>query len=272
MYLFFFFFVCCFLFYYCLCCKCNFMVKNIFFFTVCFVWMVVVSGNYSSVLNYFLVQEVCGFLFLVCSSYQVVFLLVKMGVSPFHFWVFMVCKDLDMILLSWFLSMQKLPYVLVYMVLSSSLFLFILFFGVMVCHFQYFFLSDMVSAVLVSSTESFNWVLGFYDLGMGFEMLLWYLFVFFLLTFGFSGGSMISWYLSLVFMSLPFGFVFLVKVFVLSGLVGYWGLFFMFVVMTMFVSYLCFFVWVMMMSVFFLLDYFFLFSRLLFFFWGCLML
>nr|YP_009442445.1 NADH dehydrogenase subunit 2 [Camallanus cotti]ATO58495.1 NADH dehydrogenase subunit 2 [Camallanus cotti] len=237
-----------------------------FFFTVCFIWMVVIGGNFSSVLNYFLVQEVCGFLFLVFSSYQLIFLLVKMGVSPCHFWVFMVCKDLDTTLLSWFLSMQKLPYVLVYIVLSSSVFVLVLFFGVLVCHFQYFFLSDLVSAVLVSSTESFNWVLGFYDLGMGFEMLLWYLMIFFLLTFSCSGNSAVSWYLSLIFMSLPFGFVFLVKVFALSGLVGYMGLFFMFIVMTMFVSYLCFFVWVMMMSMFFMLDYFSLFGRLLFFF------
>jgi hypothetical protein len=55
--------------------------------TMSFVFLHKLQGDYSNSLNYFVLQEFLGFLFLILISFMVQFLVffIKVGVSPLHF-------------------------------------------------------------------------------------------------------------------------------------------------------------------------------------------
>lgn len=64
--------------------------------TVLFVIINKISGGYSSLFNYFVIQERLGLLFLVFSFgfFQLFIVIMKIGVAPLHFWVFSVTNNI----------------------------------------------------------------------------------------------------------------------------------------------------------------------------------
>lgn len=71
---------------------------------------------------YFFIEELCGILFILCltQNFQCFLLMVKGAFAPFHFWVSVVISDCIHYSLSWFMTIQKLPYYLFLLQLSSS--------------------------------------------------------------------------------------------------------------------------------------------------------
>lgn len=55
------------------------------------------KGSFSRMLNYFIIQEFLGliFLFFGIFIFQLFILLIKVGASPFHFWVYSIVYSLD---------------------------------------------------------------------------------------------------------------------------------------------------------------------------------
>lgn len=51
--------------------------------------------SYSGLFNYFVIQESLGLLFLMFSFglFQLLILMLKIGMAPFHFWVFRVTNS-----------------------------------------------------------------------------------------------------------------------------------------------------------------------------------
>lgn len=149
----------------CLLCVLNFFSSNVLLWwrvflliTVVFVCLSKGVGSYSSVLNYFVIQESLGLFFLVFNFFLLQFFIVilKIGVAPFHFWVFSVTSFLYDWLLMWFLTFQKLPFLPVLVQLFSFKMVFVFFLGVCVCYLQLFVLKSYKNMMIVSSTESFN--------------------------------------------------------------------------------------------------------------------
>ena len=64
--------------------------------TIFFVMLNKNINSFNSIINYFIIQESLGIFFLIftISNLQIVVLLIKIGVAPFHFWVFTVINDL----------------------------------------------------------------------------------------------------------------------------------------------------------------------------------
>lgn len=111
------------------------------------------------VYNYFLFQEVLGLLFVIgLGSLPSVFLLAKLGVSPFHAWGFYVLEYLNGQVLIWFLVYQKLTIIpgliLVLLPLSG-----LLLWGLVLIYLQVLGLSRLKSLVFISSTESASWLI-----------------------------------------------------------------------------------------------------------------
>nr|BAV81409.1 NADH dehydrogenase subunit 2 [Dracunculus medinensis] len=215
-----------------------------------FVFLCKFDGSYVGLVNYFVIQEGLSLCFLFFYGLvQYIFLMLKCGISPLHFWLFSVCLDLKGVLFVWFLIFQKMPFVPVLLYLGSYVFLlFFLLFGIFFCHFQYYFLSSLNSILLVSSTESFNWVVLFVICSYyGFFLLIFfYLFFFWFLVSDFLVGY--GWELVFVFMNFPLGLVFMVKYFVLSFFSGFFLVFFFILFFTVVYSYLCFFFWMVFLS------------------------
>src|SRR3954466_7445450 len=109
-------------------------------------------GSYSVLVNYFIIQEVVGLLFLFFNFLlaQLVILFIKVGVAPLHFWLFRVLLGVYDLNFLWFLTFQKLPFVFVIYQLGVSLLFFLLFFGLLFCYFQIFLLKRFKFLVIIS--------------------------------------------------------------------------------------------------------------------------
>lgn len=126
--------------------------------TITLIFLYKIQGNFDERLNYFVIQEVLGFLFLVFirTILQLIVLIIKIGISPFHFWIFTVLRKVDNYLLLWFLTIQKLPFLPVLLYLFNLKFMLILLFGVILCYLQLYSMKNFKFMVTISSTESFN--------------------------------------------------------------------------------------------------------------------
>lgn len=173
--------------------------------------------------NYYVVQEICGYYFLLFDSWklQFLFLMLKSGSSPFHFWVFRVLGGLKKWFVLWFLTLQKLPYFVVLINFCSDFFFFFLFFGMVVCYLQFFLLRNYSDVVIIGSVESFNWLLllGIFSFNEVFVFFFfYYVTIFFVISYVYSGFlSFFSLEMLIVFFNVPLSITFFLKVLLLFG-------------------------------------------------------
>nr|YP_010620892.1 NADH dehydrogenase subunit 2 [Toxocara vitulorum]WAX39106.1 NADH dehydrogenase subunit 2 [Toxocara vitulorum] len=217
--------------------------------TVVFVCLSKGLAAYVSVLNYFVIQESLGLFFLVFNAFVLQFFVVmmKVGMAPLHFWVFSVTGCLYDWLLMWFLTFQKLPFlpVLVQIYDFKMVFLFLL--GVFVCYLQLFVLKSYKNMLVISSTESFNWVVltCFLSVVNVVYLFFYYLCLMIMLMPGLvvKDYGFVNWETILVFFNVPFSVSFFIKIFSLSELFKLDGGFILFLLFVMFLSMLCFSLW-----------------------------
>lgn len=250
--------------------------------TLTFIFLQKKQGFYSISLNYFLLQEFIGFLFLVFVFFniQLFILLIKVGVSPFHFWIFSIFSMSDNFILMWFLTFQKLPFLPVLFFIFNFLYFSLFFVGILFCYYQLFTINNYKFIIALSSTESFNWLLlGIFMGFFGFLLFSFYYFlnICFLMNYQNFGDS-INFYLelSLVFLNIPLSFTFFLKIFILRIISVLSSFFILFILICMLLSSLSFINWLIYYSVsngkifsdqlsFYIIVFYFLFFLIYFF-------
>nr|WVH37131.1 NADH dehydrogenase subunit 2 [Physaloptera clausa] len=185
--------------------------------TMIFIFLMSGYLSVGSLMCYYLIQEICGYFFLVLGGFMSFFvLMLKSGSAPLHFWIFSVVSFLRGWGLVWFLTVQKLPYFFVMMNFLISSSFYFLFLGMLFCYFQIFFLRFWSSMVLVVSTESFNWLLllsMFVGGGVLFMVFIYYLVMVFIIGFFYGEDlNFMSWEMIMVFFNVPFCISFLLKI------------------------------------------------------------
>nr|YP_009178987.1 NADH dehydrogenase subunit 2 [Passalurus ambiguus]ALJ93251.1 NADH dehydrogenase subunit 2 [Passalurus ambiguus] len=233
-------------------------VINVFVWWSVFVFMDLVfifvckGCSFSSILNYYVLQECLGLLFLVfmSSSLQGLIVMVKMGLLPFHYWLYVVVGGLKYWMLMWFLMMQKLPFTGILMVIFVGELLFFLVFGFFIGYFQLFLVKDYKFMLMINSAESFNWILlGYiYSFFNGLVLFLYYFFLslFLIPVFGVEDKFDFEWLVLLVYVNVPLGVSFFVKIFVVSFVFSYnlvWFFVIMFFLFVNFISLMSIMVW-----------------------------
>nr|YP_009092004.1 NADH dehydrogenase subunit 2 [Uncinaria sanguinis]AHI51924.1 NADH dehydrogenase subunit 2 [Uncinaria sanguinis] len=223
--------------------------------TLIFIMLNKKCGSYSSMFNYFIMQESLGLLFLMFSFqyFQLLILMLKIGMAPFHFWVFSVTNNIYGLNLMWFLTFQKLPFLLIYLQLMVSNVLYLLLLGLIFCMLQMLLVKTYKNLLILSSTESFNWItLGF--LMSFFNVFIIFFYYFFLMimvipNFSFlSLKNFIGWETMLIFMNFPFSVNFFVKIFSLSEIFKIYSFSFLLVLLMMFISVLSISFWMINLS------------------------
>lgn len=119
------------------------------------------GGRVSSLVlfNYFIFQEMFGFLFLLnVGGAGHFFVLAKLGVAPLHFWGFYLLDHLYGSILVWFLIFQKMSLLpaLVGLLTCSLHFLLL---GLLVLYRQLVGLVSLKGLVFVTATEGYSWLL-----------------------------------------------------------------------------------------------------------------
>lgn len=222
--------------------------------TVIFIFLNKRINSFRSLINYFIIQESLGLLFLLLnfSVLQFFIILIKIGVAPLHFWIFRVTNRVFGLNLIWFLTFQKLPFLLIllqFFVLRSFLLLVL---GLLVCYFQMFSLKNYKNILILSSTESFNWIIMglFISVFNVFYLFFYYivLMVFLINSFSKINFNFLNWETVLVFLNIPFSVTFFVKIFSLSEIFKFNEFFVVFVLFLMFVSVLTFSYWLINIS------------------------
>lgn len=183
-------------------------------------------NSFRTLVNYFVIQEVLGIIFLFFSSslLQLLLLSLKIGVAPFHFWIFSILLNIYDSNLLWFLTFQKIPFIFVFFQLFFYKFIIFLFLGLLLCYFQIFLLKNYKFIIRISSTERFNWFLLvlFFSFRNSLFLFLYYFFIILLLLFKvrqfFYGFG--NWETVLLFLNIPFSATFFVKIFRLRRLLG----------------------------------------------------
>nr|AKU36880.1 NADH dehydrogenase subunit 2 [Angiostrongylus costaricensis]BAV82624.1 NADH dehydrogenase subunit 2 [Angiostrongylus costaricensis] len=239
------------------------LVSNVFFWwgvflvmTLLIVFMNKKIMSYSSIFNYFVLQESLGLVFLLLffSFFPVLIMMIKIGIAPFHFWLFKVVSGMYSFNLVWFLTIHKLPFLLVFLQLFFLNIVFLLLVGMLLCLFQLFVMKSFKSMLVISSVESFNWVL--VSLSMSFfnvfYLIFYYLFLMMFLIYKFDVvgnlGTGFSWELVLVFMNMPFSLGFFIKIMMLMEFLKGFGIYMILIMMMMFMSILSLNFWLMILS------------------------
>nr|YP_009450244.1 NADH dehydrogenase subunit 2 [Ortleppascaris sinensis]AOV93984.1 NADH dehydrogenase subunit 2 [Ortleppascaris sinensis] len=243
-------------------CILNFFSSNVLIWWSVFLLMTVIficlnkgNGTYSSIVNYFIIQESLGLFFLVFNFLLLQFFIVmlKIGVAPFHFWVFSVTNSLYDWLLMWFLTFQKLPFLPVLVQLFSFKMIFLFFLGVVICYLQLFVMKSYKNMMIISSTESFNWVVltCFLSVVNVIYLFCYYmiLMMFLMPSFNLKDFNFLNWETVLVFLNIPFSVSFFIKIFSLSELLKVNSVFILFILFLMFLSMLTFSLWLINISV-----------------------
>lgn len=223
--------------------------------TVVFVLLNKSTKSYIRIFNYFVIQESLGLLFLLFSRglLQFFIILLKIGVAPLHFWIFNVTNNIFNYRLIWFLTFQKLPFLTILLQIFWLRSTYILLFGLLVCYVQIFVMKRYKNLLIISSTESFNWII----IGVFFSMFnTLYLFIYYfalivLLISKFSKRSrynFVNWETTLVFLNIPFRVSFFVKIFSLREIFKIDRFFTLFLLFTMFLSVLAFRFWLINLS------------------------
>ena len=212
--------------------------------------------RYRRLFNYFILQEVLGLVFLLFTAgyLQLLVIFFKIGVAPLHFWVFRVLNGVYGFNLMWFLTFQKLPFLVILLQLMDSFYVVLLLVGLLVCLMQMLLMKSYKNLLILSSTESFNWVV------VGYVMSFLSVFVIFMYYFilmlyiipkfeeGF-GLNYIGWETMLVFINLPLSVNFYVKIFALSELLHVFNVWVLIILFLMFMSVLSLGYWIVNLSV-----------------------
>nr|YP_010981604.1 NADH dehydrogenase subunit 2 [Kalicephalus indicus]UAV84954.1 NADH dehydrogenase subunit 2 [Kalicephalus indicus] len=223
--------------------------------TLLFVMLNKGLNSYSSLFNYFVMQESLGLLFLIMSyNYvQLLILMMKIGVAPLHFWLFSVTNSIFGFNLMWFLTFQKLPFLLIMLQLMHHKVLMLFLLGLLVCLLQMLLMKMYKNLLILSSTESFNWVVLGYLVSF-FNVLLIFVYYFVLMLFlipkfeylNFYGG--LGWETMLVFLNMPFSVSFFVKIFSLSEILKVYSFNILILLFLMFLSVLSISFWMVNLS------------------------
>nr|YP_009328048.1 NADH dehydrogenase subunit 2 [Gnathostoma doloresi]APC93878.1 NADH dehydrogenase subunit 2 [Gnathostoma doloresi] len=222
--------------------------------TIIFCFLSKEDLSYSSLINYFVIQETLGLFFLVFNAYflQFVVVMMKMGVSPLHFWVFSVTNGLGSLMMMWFLTFQKMPFfpVLIQIFNWSSILLLIS--GIVLCFVQLFLLKGYKNMMIVSSTESLNWILLMLFFSM-FDTIFLFLYYFFFMMFLMpyfvkKEGLFFNWEMVLVFMNVPLTVNFFIKIFSLFELFKLEGIILLLMMFLMFMTAISLSVWMVNLS------------------------
>nr|QCB91147.1 NADH dehydrogenase subunit 2 [Coronocyclus labiatus] len=223
--------------------------------TLVFVMLNKQTNSFSSLFNYFVMQESLGLLFLMFSFgyLQLLIVMFKIGMAPFHFWIFSVTNGVFGFNLMWFLTFQKLPFLLIFLQMMVAKLIFFLMVGLFFCLFQMLLTKTYKNLLILSSTESFNWItLGFV---MSFFNVLFIFLYYFLLMLMvipkfemINVSNLIGWETMLVFMNLPFSVNFFVKIFSLSEILKVQGVGILLLLFMMFFSALSLSFWMVNLS------------------------
>ncbi len=211
--------------------------------------------KYVSIVNYFIIQEILGLLFLVFSGIflQLLVLIIKVGVAPFHFWIFSVVYSLDNYILIWFLTFQKLPFIPVLLLLFHYMFLFMVFIGLLFCYLQIYNIKNFKLIIVLSSTESFNWILLGLLFGVfGFIFIVLFYFIniiFFIIFINVNNFSFLNLETVLIFLNIPIGVVFFVKIFMLYLGFLIFDFFVFFILFLIFLSSISFIYWLIIQNI-----------------------
>ena len=213
------------------------------------------NKRYRRVFNYFIIQESLGLLFLVFSGgiLQFFIVLIKIGVAPLHFWIFNVTNNIINYSLMWFLTFQKLPFLVILLQIFWLNSFYLLIFGLLICYLQIFIIKRYKNLIIISSTESFNWII----LGLFFSVLnSLYLFIYYFVLiailiskFTKFRQNFVNWETSLVFLNIPFSVSFFVKIFSLSEILKFESFFVLLLLFLMFLSVLAFSFWLINLSI-----------------------
>ena len=217
--------------------------------TLVFIFLNKGLKSYSSLINYFIIQESLGLVFLLLNFYFVQFFIViiKIGVAPLHFWIFRVTNNIYNINLIWFLTFQKLPFLLVLVQIFWLDSIILIFLGLLICYFQIFIIKNYKNLLILSSTESFNWIIiGVFLSFLNTLYLFLYYFILIIILinkFRKSNVNWLNWGTILVFLNLPFSVTFFVKIFSLREIFKFNNLLFVFLLFLIFLSVLTFRYW-----------------------------
>lgn len=224
------------------------IVKRVLFFwslflilTIVFIFLIKSEEKILNIVNYFIIQEVRGLIFLFLKGFlvQIRVIFLKVGVSPIHFWVFSILSGLRFNLIFWFLTFQKLVYLSILINWGFS-FIYFLFFGILICFFQVLFLFDFLKIFVISLTERLNWILVFF-INRFFESLflvVYYLILIRVLLKNNLKKISINWLLIFFLLNLPLSFTFFIKVFILLSLVQKRFIFLVFILFFIVISVL----------------------------------
>lgn len=213
------------------------------------------NKSYSRVFNYFVIQESLGLIFLIFSRgiLQFFIVLIKIGVAPLHFWIFSVTNNIINYRLIWFLTFQKLPFLVILLQIFWLKSYILLILGLLICYIQIFLIKNYKNLLVISSTESFNWII----LGLFFSFLnSFYLFIYYFILivilinkFNKFSINFVNWETTLVFLNIPFTVSFFVKIFSLSEILKFDSIFLLFLLFLMFLSVLAFSFWLINLSI-----------------------
>lgn len=217
--------------------------------TIVFIFINKNVKRYSSLINYFVIQESLGLLFLLINFglFQFFIILIKIGVAPLHFWIFRVTNNIFSYNLVWFLTFQKLPFLLILVQIFWLKGLFLLFVGLIVCYLQIFSIKNYKNLLVLSSTESFNWIIigVFISLINSIYLFIYYivLMVIIINKFRKSEFNWLNWETILVFLNIPFRVTFFVKIFSLREVFKFNTLLILVILIIIFLSALTFSYW-----------------------------
>nr|YP_003433735.1 NADH dehydrogenase subunit 2 [Trichostrongylus vitrinus]ACX85101.1 NADH dehydrogenase subunit 2 [Trichostrongylus vitrinus] len=212
--------------------------------------------SYSSLFNYFVFQESLGLIFLLFNFQflQLMILFMKVGIAPLHFWLFSVTNGVYGLNLMWFLTFQKFPFVMVMVQMLLMQIIILLIFGIAVCLLQMLMMKSVKNLLILSSTESFNWimmsfVLSFLNVGIVFVYYLMLMLIMVPKLEILVNVNKVSWETMLIFMNLPFTVNFFVKIFSLISMLKFYSVWILLLLFVMFMSVLSLSYWMVNLSV-----------------------
>lgn len=211
--------------------------------------------SYGALFNYFVMQESLGLLFLIFSFgfMQLLIVIFKIGIAPLHFWIFRVTNRVFGFNLMWFLTFQKLPFLLIFLQIIVRGVIYLLILGLLFCLFQILLIKTYKNLLILSSTESFNWItLGFLISFLNILFIFVYYFLLILIIIPkfefFNVSNFVGWETILIFINLPFRVNFFVKIFSLSEILKVHRFNFLFLLFLIFFSVLSLRFWMVILS------------------------
>lgn len=204
--------------------------------TICGIFKLSVNGvSKSLIIFYFIVQELLGSLFiLIYINHIIVYLLLlKSGVAPFHFWLSKILIGCFGYSFIWILTIQKLPYFFIIIILYSYISLFLIVFGLIFPLLQCLFIKEIHIIIFLLLTSRRNGLLLFGCLNflIGFLFFIIYIliiYIFFGMNYK-SGLIFISIELFFLLIGFPGRLPFFIKVIMFFSLFNGSGLLIIFI-------------------------------------------